>query len=76
LNVALSSSGLEDTYEKLRKRPFGKSKNFLAAQMSVFMVFGGPHLPLVFQFVCGPGQVEGFSLFGYAAAGGRWIRYK
>ena len=28
---------------------------FLTAQMSVFMVFRGPHLPLAFQFVCGPG---------------------
>ena len=28
---------------------------FLTAQMSVFMVFCGPHLPLAFQFVCGPG---------------------
>ena len=27
----------------------------LTAQMSVFMVFCGPHLPLAFQFVCGPG---------------------
>ena len=32
---------------------------FLAAQMSVLMVFGGPHLPLAFQFVCGPGGGEG-----------------
>ena len=23
--------------------------------LSVFMVFGGPHLPLTFQFVCGLG---------------------
>ena len=29
--------------------------DFLTAQMSVFMVFRGPHLPLAFQFVCGPG---------------------
>ena len=28
---------------------------FLTAQMSVLMVFCGPHLPLAFQFVCGPG---------------------
>ena len=24
-------------------------------QMSVFMAFCGPHLPIAFQFVCGPG---------------------
>ena len=28
---------------------------FLTAQMSVFMFFCGPHLPVAFQFVCGPG---------------------
>ena len=28
---------------------------FLTAQMSVLMVFCGSHLPLAFQFVCGPG---------------------
>ena len=27
---------------------------FLTVQMSVFMVFCGPRLPLAFQFVCGP----------------------
>ena len=29
--------------------------SFLTAQMSVFIVFCGPHLPLAFQFVCVPG---------------------
>jgi len=33
---------------------FHRSFVFLTAQMSVFMVFCGPHLPLAFQFVCGP----------------------
>jgi len=31
-------------------------RTFLTAQMSVFTVFCGPHLPLAFQFVCGPGE--------------------
>merc|ERR550534_3660163 len=35
--------------------PFDIVKRFLTAQMSVFMVFCGPHLPLAFQFVCAPG---------------------
>jgi len=40
----------------LRKKwPFLRVFAFLTAQMSVFMVFCGPHLPLAFQFVCGPG---------------------
>ena len=34
---------------------FTINNGFLTAQMSVFMVFCGPHLPLAFQFVCGPG---------------------
>jgi len=57
---------------------FHRSFVCLTAEMSVFMVFCGPHLPLAFQFVCGPGrgggtrqqigrQVEGFPLFGCAA---------
>ena len=54
------------------------------APMSVLMGFCGPHFPLAFQFVCSPGerggrirnerQVEGFSLLGCAAAGGREIQ--
>jgi len=31
-----------------------KKTLFTPAQMSVLMVFGGPHLPLAFQFVFGP----------------------
>jgi len=61
-----------------------KKTLFTPAQMFVLMVFGGPRLPLAFQFVCGPPlgrkqirrQVESFSLFGCAAAGGRGIQYK
>ena len=37
------------------KCPFLRQFSFLTAQMSVFTVFCGPHLPLAFQFVCGPG---------------------
>ena len=37
------------------KWPKGAGGPFLTAQMSVFMVFCVPHLPLAFQFVCGPG---------------------
>ena len=36
-------------------------RTFLTAQMSVLVIFGGPHLPLAFQFVCGPGGSEGIS---------------
>jgi len=33
-----------------------KKTLFTPALMSVLMVFGGPHLPLAFQFFCGPGR--------------------
>ena len=49
------------------------SQGFLTAQMSVFMVFCGPHLPFDFQLVCGPGG--GLPLFGCATAGGRRMQY-
>jgi len=37
-------------------------EGLLTGQLSVLMVFCGPHLPLASQFVCGPGggQVKGF----------------
>ena len=35
-------------------------------QMPVFMVFCGPHLPLAFQFVCGPGGGGNVSLCSVA----------
>ena len=38
-----------------------RSEGFITAQMSVSMVFCGPHLPLAFQFVCGPGGGAGSS---------------
>jgi len=54
---------------------------FLTAQMSVFTLFGVPHLLPAFQFVCGPGggggrkqngrQVEGCRFFSCALAGWR-----
>ena len=37
------------------KWPVIATEFFLTAQMSVLMVFCGPHLPLAFRFVCGPG---------------------
>ena len=41
---------------KLRlKWPTLTTKGFLTAHLSGLMVFCGPHLPLAFQFVCGPG---------------------
>ena len=37
------------------KWPFWAVLGLLTAQLSVLMVFCGPHLPLAFHFVCGPG---------------------
>jgi len=63
-------------------RTLRKLSTFLTAQMSIFMVFCGPHLPLAVQFGFGPGgggtanKLEGFPSFGSAAAGGRRIQYE
>jgi len=63
-------------------RTLRKLSTFLTAQMSIFMVFCGPLLPLIVQFGCGPGgggnanKLEGFPSFGCAAAGGRRIQSK
>jgi len=55
--MALAHTQIDTMFQR-EKAPFcfyGRKGGFLTAQMSVFMVFCGPHLPLAFQFVCAPG---------------------
>ena len=60
--LADGGAGIDEVYAGNR---------LLKAQMSILMVFCGPHLSLAFQFVCGPGQ-SGFPfVWVRLAAGGR-----